>query len=125
VLGTVALDLSGGTQVRAVGLLPAAPDDIGRLGDLITNDLQPVAVYRSCDTTIPVMLIGFGTDSRIVAELPLAQGLRPETRISFMRVYENEGDTFGEAMVSFGCLVETGWHGFAPRWVYLARSMRI
>jgi hypothetical protein len=125
VLGTVALDFSGGTQVRAVGVLPAAPDDVGRLGDLIANGLQPAAVYRSCDTTVPVMLIGFGTDSRIVAELPLAQRLRPETPISFMRVYQDAGNTLGEAMLSFGCLIETGWHGFAPRWVYLARSTRI
>lgn len=125
VLGTVSLDLSGGDQVRAVGALPIAADDVGRLGDIIAIGLQPVAVYRSCDTTIPVMLIGFGADSRVVAELPLPRRLRPETPISFLRVYQDEGNTLGESMLSFGCMVETGWHGFAPRWVYLARQFSL
>jgi hypothetical protein len=125
VLGTVSLDLSGSDQVRAVGVLPVAADDLGYLGDIIASGLQPVAVYRSCDTTMPVMLIGFGAGSRIVAEFPLARRLRPETPITFLRVYQDEGNTLGESMLSFGCMVETGWHGFAPRWVYLARRSHL
>jgi hypothetical protein len=124
VLGMVALNRSRDTQVRSVGMVPVGEDDLGRLGDLIAIGLQPVAVYRSCDTTIPVMLIGFGTDSRIVAELPLARRLRPETPISFLRVYQDEGNTLGESILSFGCVIETGWHGFAPRWAYSAHQSR-
>ncbi len=121
VLGMISLNRSRNSQVRSFGMVPVEEDNVGRLGDLIAAGLQPTAVYRSCDGASPVLLIGFGAESRIVAEFLLPPQLSPETPISFMRVYQDAGNTLGESILSFGCVVETGWHGFAPRWVYLAR----
>jgi hypothetical protein len=122
VLGMATLNLPDDTLVRAVGVLPVEEDDLGRLGDLVDSGLQPTRVYRSCDTASPLLLVAFGADSRVIAELALPPHLRPDTPITFMRVYMDEGDTLTESVVSFGCAVETGWLGFAPRWTYLAAS---
>jgi len=118
--GMMSLNVPENTMISAVGLLPVEESDLGRLGDLMAAGLRPTRIYRSCDTTIPLMLIAFGDDSRIVAEMPLRDHLRPETPISFMRIYMDEGDSLSEARLSFGCTVETGWRGFAPSRAYLS-----
>jgi hypothetical protein len=120
VFAMMALDIPASTRIRSIGLIPREAGDVGRLGDIMAAGLSPTYVYRTCDPTIPLMLIGFGTESRVVAEFALPPRLRPETPITFLRTYHDKGNTLGEAMISFGCLVETGWHGFVPRWVYLA-----
>jgi hypothetical protein len=125
VLGTAAFELPTGTSVRAVGFLPVSTGNVGRLGDIMAMGFDPAFVYRTCDTTIPLLLIGFGANSRIVAESALPPRLRPDTPITFLRVYHDKGNTLGEAMISFGCLVETGWHGFVPRHVYLTSRLPV
>ncbi len=124
VLGMVTLDLPNSTLVRALGFSPApeTKGSLGSLGDLLAAGLQPTRVYRSCDTTIPRMLIAFSDQPQVIAELRLAEHLRPETPVTFLRVFASSDTTLSEALTSFGCAVETGWRGFAPGWVYFAEQ---
>jgi hypothetical protein len=119
VFGMMALNMPTATLINAISLLPSDPDDLGSLGDLMAAGLHPTHVYRSCDTTIPVMLIAFGEESRVVAEMPLGKRLHPSTPLTFMRVYPEGEDALAESLLSFGCTVELGWRGFAPRAAYL------
>jgi hypothetical protein len=118
-LGIVSLELPNGRLVRAMGISAAGANNLGRLGDLMATGLQPTQVYRTCDITIPLIFVAFGQDTRVIAEMPLGKRLRPETPITFMRVYADGRDALAESLLSFGCAVELGWHGFAPRRVYL------
>jgi len=120
VLGMIAFDLPDSTLVRALGFSPAPESSLGSLGDLLAAGLQPAGVYRSCDTAIPRMLIAFGDQPQVIAELRLAEHLRPATPVTFLRVFASSDTTLSEALTSFGCTVESEWRGFAPRWVYFA-----
>ncbi len=119
VFGMMALNIPSATLISAVSLLPGDPGDLGTLGDLMAAELHPTHVYRSCDTTIPTMLIAFGEDTRVVAEMLLGRGLHPETPLTFLRVYPEGGDPLSESLLSFGCTIEIGWRGFVPRARYL------
>lgn len=119
VFGMMALNVPAATLISAVSLLPSDPGDLGSLGDLMAAGLNPTHVYRSCDTTIPLMLIAFGEDSRVVAEMSLGKRLHPATPLTFVRVYPAGGDALAESLLSFGCTVELGWRGFAARGAYL------
>jgi hypothetical protein len=119
VFGMMSLNVPAATLISAVSLLPGNPGDLGTLGDLMASGLHPAHVYRSCDTTIPTMLVAFGDDSRVVAEMPLGRGLHPETPLTFLRIYPAGGDPLAESLLSFGCTVEIGWRGFVARAAYL------
>lgn len=121
VLGLVTFTLPDASTVRMMGFSSAEDDaDLGTLGDLIVVGLQPSRIYRSCEATLTRILITFGDAQHVIAESALPDRLRPDTPLTFMRVYLDDGDTLAEALISFGCAVEMDWHGFAPRWVYLS-----
>lgn len=121
VLGQITFNLPNNSLVRSAGFSPfGAEDDLGSLGDLMAAGLRPTRVFRSCDTFIPRMLIAFGDEAQVMAELRLGDRLRPETPITFLRVSTSGSTTFTEALTSFGCNVETGWRGFVPRRVYIS-----
>jgi|FLYN01.1.fsa_nt_gi hypothetical protein len=90
-----------------------------RLGDLLAAGLQPSQVFRSCNTAVPRLLLDFGSNIEVIVELSRMDSLRPETPLTLIHVSMTDANTIYHARADFGCRVETGWLGFARRWVYL------
>lgn len=90
-----------------------------RLGDVLAAGIQPTRVYRACNTAAPRLLLDFGDNIEVVVGLRTADSLRPETPLTLIHVSMTDADTLYHARADFGCRVETGWRGFARRWVYL------
>jgi len=90
-----------------------------RLGDLFNAGLQPTHVFRSCNTNVFHLLLEFGNNIEVVVELRSTDSLQPETPVTLLHVSAKDANTLYRARADFGCRIETGWSGFARRWVYL------
>lgn len=94
---------------------------LGQFSDLLLAGQQPSRVYRTCDGVSPIrFLITFGTENRVLAELFAEDQLTPQTAVTLLDMSAPGSRSLYDARTSFGCSVETGWHGFAPMWRYFA-----
>lgn len=96
---------------------------LGQFSDLLLAEHRPSRFFRTCDGVYPVrFLITFGDDDRVLAELYAVDALTPETTITVLDVAAPGARLLDDARTSFGCAVETGWHGFAPVWRYFTNA---
>lgn len=98
---------------------------LGQFSDLLLTGQRPSHVYRTCDGVYPIrFLITFGADDRVLAELYAVDALTPETTVTVLDISAPGSRSLDDARTSFGCTVETGWHGFAPMWRYAPIQQR-
>ena len=122
--GIVRFDEFEPNLVSSIGVaMWGVHSQVWRLGDVLAAGLQPHRVFRSCDSIVPRLLIFFGGEDRYSGEIQLrGSHLRPEALLTSLEVFMPGEAGLSSARQNFGCTVEIGWHGFAPRWVYFNQS---
>ncbi len=107
-------------SLRLVAVAPVA--GVGQLSDVLLAGQKPAHVYRTCEGVSPVrFLMTFGAQDQVMVELFVEGELMPETTITLLDISAAGSRSLYDARASFGCSVETGWHGFAPLRTYFAR----
>jgi hypothetical protein len=120
VIGLLFFDYADRDRLNGVRLSTFNPQArLWRLGDLLLTGGEPARVFRSCSGVQPRrMLFVFGESAEIVVEFPFADRITPQTPLALVDLAAAGLRTAEDARISFGCAVETGWHGFAPAWFY-------
>lgn len=120
--GLLLISFEDQQTVETVRISPIDPDvHIMQLGDLVLDRPAP-AVFRSCSEVRPVrMLLLFGENREIIAEILPDGRLTPHTPLTLLDVSARNVRTLYDARASFGCSVEVEWRGFAALWRYFER----
>lgn len=122
--GVVLIDLNDRTTVQTVRLSPLSQGQpIATLADALLYGLLPRSVYRTCTGITPVrLLIIFGDNAELMVEALFPERLSPALPLTLFDLSVRNIRSAYDARASFGCSVETGWLGFAPRWRYFAAA---
>lgn len=120
VIGLLFFEYADRDQLNGVRLSTFNPQArLWRLGDLLLTGARPTRVFRSCGGVQPRrMLLVFGAAAEVVVELTVGERITPHTPLALVDLAAPGLRTAEDARISFGCAVETGWHGFAPTWFY-------
>jgi len=120
VIGLLFFDYADRDQLNGVRLSTFNPQArLWRLGDLLLAGARPARVFRSCSGVQPRrMLLVFGAGAEVVVELVVGDQITPHMPLALVDLAAPGLRTAEDARISFGCAVETGWHGFAPAWFY-------
>lgn len=121
-LVTMSFETDGSlNSLRLVAVAPVA--GVGQLSDVLLAGQKPTHVFRTCDGVLPVrFLMTFGAADQVMVELFVEGELAPETTITLLDISAAGSRSLYDARASFGCSVETGWHGFAPLRTYFSRD---
>lgn len=122
--GIVLIDLNDRATVQTLRLSPiTAGLPVATLAEALLYGLPPRSVFRTCDgITPPRLLIIFGEDAELMVEALLPARISPSMPLTLFDLSVRNIRSSYDARASFGCSVETGWRGFAPRWHYFAAT---
>ncbi|MCS7070476.1 MAG: hypothetical protein NZM00_03150, partial [Anaerolinea sp.] len=120
--GVILIDLNDRTTVQTVRLSPLEQGrPIATLADALLYGPPPRSVYRTCNGITPArLLIIFGDNAELMVEALLPERLSPGLPLTLFDISVRNIRSAYDARASFGCSVETGWLGFAPRWRYFS-----
>lgn len=122
--GIVLIDLNDRSTVQTLRLSPiTAGLPVATLAEALLYGLPPRSVFRTCDgITPPRLLIIFGEHAELMVEAVLPTHVSPSMPLTLFDLSVRNIRSSYDARASFGCSIETGWRGFAPRWRYFAAT---